>query len=283
MMVTGRVDPGPSVCFTVGVRNHSQNAVINVPCRSAGATGTRRRRTGAFSLVELLVVIAVVALLMSLLVPGLARARQQARAMVCLSNIRSLQIAQLLYADANRGMLVDVGLAHGGSGDESLSWVLALQPYVESPLSLRSPGDVSPYWPVEQGGSGQVVGGQHRRTSYGMNNLLSRTYNPGISEREPFDRLSKIETPFATVQFLLMAEQGDFAVSDHTHIENWGPGAQGAAVAATQVQTAKWGGKARTESGLSNYSYLDGHARTERFSTVYRSWNENRLNPEIAR
>ncbi len=61
----------------------------------------------AFTLVELLVVIAVIALLMALLVPVLGRAREQARRALCLSNLRQLTAAWIAYADQNDGKLVN--------------------------------------------------------------------------------------------------------------------------------------------------------------------------------
>jgi prepilin-type N-terminal cleavage/methylation domain-containing protein/prepilin-type processing-associated H-X9-DG protein len=54
--------------------------------------------TRAFTLVELLVVLAIVALLVSLLLPTLGSARESARAAVCGSNLRQLQLANDLYS-----------------------------------------------------------------------------------------------------------------------------------------------------------------------------------------
>lgn len=63
-----------------------------------------RRR--AFTLVELLVVIGIIAMLISILLPALNRAREQARRVRCLSQQRQLTIAWLMYADSNKGRIV---------------------------------------------------------------------------------------------------------------------------------------------------------------------------------
>ncbi len=57
------------------------------------------RRCGGFTLVELLVVISIIAILMSILLPVLSRARGHTKAIVCMSNLRQLGFVFLFYAD----------------------------------------------------------------------------------------------------------------------------------------------------------------------------------------
>ena len=58
-------------------------------------------RKRAFTLIELLVVIAVLAVLISIMLPALVNAREQAKAMQCLSNLRQLGLAAQLYTYDN--------------------------------------------------------------------------------------------------------------------------------------------------------------------------------------
>jgi len=60
-------------------------------------------RTGAFTLLELLVVIAIVAVLLGVLVPALASARASARKVACMANLRQIGLSVHSYADDNRG------------------------------------------------------------------------------------------------------------------------------------------------------------------------------------
>ncbi len=60
-------------------------------------------RRNAFTLIETLVVISIISLLMAVLMPVLARARQQSKALLCLSNLRQLTIAADLYTHGNDG------------------------------------------------------------------------------------------------------------------------------------------------------------------------------------
>ena len=59
-----------------------------------------------FTLIELLVVISIIALLMSILMPSLSRAREQAKQIVCQNNLRQIALCLIMYAQSNEGKCV---------------------------------------------------------------------------------------------------------------------------------------------------------------------------------
>jgi prepilin-type N-terminal cleavage/methylation domain-containing protein len=141
---------------------------------------TRRR---AFTLVELLVVVGIVAMLAALLLPALARARRQARTVVCLSNLRQLGAGWHAYLSLNRGR------PYRGYGKREEFWYVALariNPGIERALMCPEAPEVYPrYYPpnIAPGSNGTAdyawltahLEGLYRdESSYGANVWLSK-------------------------------------------------------------------------------------------------------------
>jgi prepilin-type N-terminal cleavage/methylation domain-containing protein/prepilin-type processing-associated H-X9-DG protein len=119
------------------------------------------RRAGGFTLLELLVVVAIIAILAALLLPVLSKGKDRGQSIACLNNLKQLQVAWEIYAGDNTDNLVPNKDDDDGTGNwVSLpgSWVLgnalldvtttniqngALFPYVKSAPAFRCPTDKS--------------------------------------------------------------------------------------------------------------------------------------------
>ncbi|MEX2381661.1 MAG: prepilin-type N-terminal cleavage/methylation domain-containing protein [Opitutales bacterium] len=81
-----------------------------------------RRTTRAFTLIELLTVIAIIGILASILIPTVAKVRDTARQSVCGSNIRQITLAMLMFANDNEGMLPGGGSQSSPRDDDWIHW-----------------------------------------------------------------------------------------------------------------------------------------------------------------
>jgi len=93
----------------------------------------RKRNSNGFTLVELLVVIGIIALLISVLLPALGRARAQANSVWCQSNMRQMGTGIYMYAQAHNGRL-PLGFWSGSGDLNSLGrtdWGWLILPYMK--------------------------------------------------------------------------------------------------------------------------------------------------------
>ncbi len=253
--------------------------------RSGGRNGRR-----AFTLVELLIVIGIIAILIAILLPTLNAANRAAKLTKCLSNMRNMAVAHCIYVNDNRGYIIQAGFGHGGTThDEQGAWFYTLQRYYTAPLLLRCPADDSPHW--EEAGTPvpptTLASPRWRRTSYGINNFLDVATCPttGVFSGGPYRKITDIRRSSATVHFIEMAETGEYAGSDHPHIENWhlvvapqfSP-----LLAGDQMELHQHGGQRKTWQGKANYAFLDGHAATHAYSEVFTNFQKNQFDPARA-
>jgi len=114
------------------------------PMRYAPAPHPRPPEAG-FTLVELLAVIAVVAVLSGLLLTGILKARDTAYASKCLANLRSTFTAAQLYATDNKGIIVP-GSTQGAQDASADLWSAKLVPYYSQVNNSASATFACPKW-----------------------------------------------------------------------------------------------------------------------------------------
>lgn len=102
-----------------------------------GHDGSDRRSRRAFTLVELLVVIAIIATLIGLLVPAVQTARETARRIACMNNLRQVSIATHVFRDAKRARSTRGNKMTFPTGTQLGDWGYRIRP------GMKTPGDPS--------------------------------------------------------------------------------------------------------------------------------------------
>ena len=95
-------------------------------CRTRGVNSATRMRQHGFTLVELLIVVAIIGLLVQMILPAVQASREAARRVQCNNNLRQIGLAVHHFHDANK-ILPPVG----GLGQGEATWTLRILPYLE--------------------------------------------------------------------------------------------------------------------------------------------------------
>jgi len=166
-------------------------------------------RSRGFTLVELLVVVAIIGLLVALLLPAVQGARAVARRAQCGSNLRQVGLAIGHFCDTHRGRFPYT--AHNDAGDPNQSWIYTIGPFMENVDAVR-------ICPDDTKGPERLTA---RLTSYAMNAYLT-TEPTGYSSRYVVTNREKLAAPSKTVvAFELSDARNVVADDDHLHNYLW--------------------------------------------------------------
>jgi len=237
---------------------------------------TESAQNAAFTLVELLVVVAIVGILGALLFPAVARAKNSGKVTACLNNLRQLQLAWTMYADDHDGRLVRNDYVIGNPHPSRASWVQGrldysannpantnrqmfldesltlFAPYLRAPQVYRCPSDRSAVL---------INGEWHSRVrSYGMNWALASERG---TEVDVLKRYGEIQVPAPAMMFVFIDQHPDYISDPHFHMS-----------LAAGGQSFLMDLPAANHSGSGTLTFADGHAER-------RKWVDVRTKPEV--
>ncbi len=224
-----------------------------------------------FTLIELLVVISIIALLVTILMPALNKAKETAHKVTCLMNIKSLSQAWVIYATANDDQLVSGQVGDDGATVQTQEedWVHpaitstnpayqagmdnydieaegikqgALYKYLETPDVYNCPSDKT--WR-------NITGTINQRQSPFRSYAVSDAMNGGWVNNYQYTKMTQIKTPAEKLVFLEEEENngdnwGSWILSDPSEFKWWDP-------------ISVWHGRS------TNIGFADGHAEVRQW------------------
>jgi prepilin-type N-terminal cleavage/methylation domain-containing protein/prepilin-type processing-associated H-X9-DG protein len=229
----------------------------------------------AFTLVELLVVIAVIGLLLGILMPALAGARRKALAISCSSRMQQICTASMMYTQDNEGQFARS--SHSASVYGWLRWEQAFMPYLGYG---RYKGSTNTAWdnalkkfyhcladkrkPIQMG-YGKNVWFELESTE--VADILGVDYGP------TYRTLTKVRHPAATIEF---GEQLA-GMGDHFMAQTWMGSPSQTDYIPAELDAKRHGNRA-------NYGYLDGHILSQVFKETFDNAKKvDNWNPGTAR
>lgn len=235
----------------------------------------------AFTLVELLTVIAIISILAAILLPALSSARERSRGVYCLNNTRQMTTGWQLYADDHEGFL-PYNLVMSGTFRTNINWVNDVMTWdlssdntnaagiTQASLGPYAAGNISIYHCPSDHVLSAVqrnAGWSQRIRSYSMNAMVGdagSAITGGQNQNNPgYRQFLKVEQmPHPTDIFVFLDEHPD-SIDDGYFIDRELPDA---GYGASSVPINEWRDlPASYHNGSGAFSFADGHAALHRW------------------
>ena len=210
---------------------------------------------GGFTLIEMLVVIAIIVLLISLVTPAIGRALERGRSAACAGNLRQMGIAHMAFIVDNQGRMIPAAQINryrpGGPTVRGHYWFHALEPYMgsEGPPHGSTHGLNRPAWQRCPSKRMQIT--EIRMIGYGWNFSYFGNNTWSDPDQTPenansFSRLDSVTQPSNTIIIGCSLDDVEEPPFRHMYVYTGGRG---------QVS---WRHASR-HNGAGNYLHVDGH------------------------
>ena len=224
-----------------------------------GMKETRNCSQAGFSLVELLVGVAIGALLVGLGVPALQGSMHRAKQAACSSNLRQIGQGVHLYANDHQGRLPDIFC---GGEDEKSSWIRQLEPYLGTNYTRVR---VCPVDPLANSKRQQAHATSYLMTERVKADSFADENGEPVPGEVVFDRLNNIPHPSRAILVFLGNTNKTTRHDDHIHVgvmRTW------SGVRGEIWPDAFAGGSRDGTRGSANYLFADGHVQNIAAATL---------------